>query len=81
MLFAGDRFESRPKLADALAACDVVILDRYVASNIAHQTAKLAGAERDTLCRSIEHLEFALYKMPRPDRVILLNLRFPRPRT
>jgi dTMP kinase len=74
LLFAGDRFESRPKLADALAACDVVVLDRYVASNIAHQGAKLSGAERDMLCRSIEHLEFALYAIPRPDRVILLDL-------
>jgi dTMP kinase len=78
LLFAGDRFESRPKLEDALAACDVVILDRYVASNIAHQGAKLSGAERETLCRSIEHLEFGLYGVPRPDRVILLDLEVSR---
>jgi dTMP kinase len=75
LLFAGDRYESRPKLAEALAACDVVVLDRYVASNIAHQGAKVSGAERDALCRSIEHVEYALYGMPRPDQVILLDLR------
>src|SRR5580704_15426600 len=53
LLFAGDRFESRPKLEKALATCDVVVLDRYVASNVAHQGAKILGADRETLCRSI----------------------------
>jgi dTMP kinase len=75
LLFAGDRFESRPKIEEALATCDVVVLDRYVASNVAHQGAKLAGNDRETLCRSIEHVEYSLYGMPRPNRVILLNLQ------
>lgn len=74
LLFAGDRFESRPMLEQALATSDVVVLDRYVASNIAHQGAKLSGADRETLCRSIEHVEYALYQMPRPDQVVLLDL-------
>jgi dTMP kinase len=74
LLFAGDRFESRPVLNSALATCDVVILDRYVASNVAHQGAKVAGAERDVLCRSIEHVEYDLFGMRRPDCVVLLDL-------
>jgi dTMP kinase len=74
LLFAGDRFESRPKLEKALATCDVVVLDRYVASNVAHQGAKVSGADREALCRSIEHVEYSLYQMPQPDRVILLTL-------
>jgi len=43
LLFAGDRFESRDVLRAACDAHDVVILDRYVASNIAHQGARAAG--------------------------------------
>lgn len=74
LLFAGDRFESRPLLCAALASCDVVVLDRYVASNIAHQGAKLAGAARAALCRSIEHVEYEVFGMPRPDCVVLLDL-------
>ena len=74
LLFAGDRFESRSMLNAALAENDVVVLDRYVASNVAHQAAKLAGAERDALCRSIEHLEYDIFEMPRPERVVLLDL-------
>jgi dTMP kinase len=73
-LFAGDRFESKPVLLAALDASDVVVLDRYVASNIAHQAAKLDRPERDELRRWIEHLEFELYGLPRPDRVILLDV-------
>jgi dTMP kinase len=74
LLFAGDRFESRPVLREALATNDFVILDRYVASNIAHQAAKADGDERRELCDWIEQLEFGLYELPRPDLVILLDL-------
>ena len=77
LLFAGDRFESRPLLTAALARCDVVVLDRYVASNVAHQAAKLTGNERETLRGSIEHVEFDLFEMPRPDRVLLLDVTVP----
>ena len=37
LLYAGDRFESKGVLLDAIAGCDVVVLDRYVPSNIAHK--------------------------------------------
>lgn len=74
LLFAGDRFESRTMLLDALAANDVVVLDRYVASNVAHQAAKSHGAERENLRGAIEHVEFEVFKVPRPDRVILLDI-------
>ncbi|MBX3440871.1 MAG: thymidylate kinase [Planctomyces sp.] len=73
-LFAGDRFESRTLLSEALARNDIVLLDRYVASNIAHQAAKLAGEQRAELIRQIEQLEHDVYRLPRADRVILLDL-------
>lgn len=74
LLYAGDRFESKPVLSAALHEHDVVVLDRYVASNIAHQCAKLEGPEREELRRWIEHLEFELYGLPRPDLTILFDL-------
>jgi len=74
LLFAGDRFESRELLLDAIESNDVVILDRYVASNVAHQTAKLRGLERHELTSFIEHLEYRLYQLPPADLVILLDL-------
>lgn len=74
LLYAGDRFESKPVLVSALSHSDVVILDRYVASNIAHQCAKLEGAARDELREWIEHLEFGLYDLPRPHLTLLFDL-------
>jgi dTMP kinase len=74
LLFAGDRFESRSLLLETRSANDLVVLDRYVASNIAHQAARLEGAARERLVRAIEHLEFGVYQLPRPDLVVLLDL-------
>jgi dTMP kinase len=74
LLFAGDRFESRAVLREALSGSDCVILDRYVASNVAHQAAKVDGPDRADLKDWIERLEYDIYGLPRPDRVVLLDL-------
>lgn len=74
LLFAGDRFESRPLLESELECRDVVICDRYVASNVAHQAAKLTGTERAELIGWIESIEFGVYALPRPDLTLLLDL-------
>jgi len=74
LLYAGDRFESRGWLTDALAENDVVVLDRYVASNIAHQGAKRNGDARDELIDRIQKIEYGLYQLPRPNLVLLLDL-------
>ena len=74
LLYAGDRFESRELLLEAMKSNDVVILDRYVASNIAHQGAKLAAVEREELKKWVETIEYEIFALPRPDLVILLDL-------
>ena len=74
LLYAGDRFESRQTLLDLLARHDDVVLDRYVPSNIAHQAAKRTGADRQQLIESIETVEYQVYRLPRADRVILLDM-------
>ncbi|MFN0051823.1 MAG: dTMP kinase [Planctomycetales bacterium] len=74
LLFAGDRLESREPLAQALAEHEVVVLDRYVPSNVAHQAAKRDGAQRAELARRILRIEFEIFQLPRPDLVLLLDL-------
>lgn len=74
LLFAGDRLESKPLLESALAENDVVILDRYVASNIAHQAGRLGEGERASLADFLLWLEFELYELPQPDASIWLSL-------
>lgn len=74
VLYAADRFESKAVLADALQQSDVVVCDRYVPSNLAHQGAKLDGTERDELLRTIERIEFEVFALPRPSLVVLLDV-------
>ena len=54
VLYAGDRFESLGILQDEMASSDIVVLDRFTASNLAHQAAKLQGDERERLIGWIE---------------------------
>lgn len=74
LLYAGDRFESRELLQEAIRDHDYVILDRYVASNIAHQASKLTGDERREAIEWITRIEHEIYGLPHPDLTILLNL-------
>ncbi len=74
LLYAGDRFESRERLKELLDANDIVVLDRYVPSNVAHQGAKVSGDERQEIINWIHHVEYTLFQLPTPDLVILLDL-------
>jgi dTMP kinase len=74
LLYAGDRFESRQFLLDALSTNDVVVLDRYVASNMAHQGAKATGPKRRELIDWVCRVEYEIYALPHPDLNVLLDL-------
>jgi dTMP kinase len=73
LLYAGDRFHARPQLVDALERSDLVVCDRYVASNAAHQGAKLEGDARRRLLDWLEEVEFGEFGLPRPELVVLLD--------
>ena len=73
LLYACDRLHARPDLVAALGENELVICDRYVASNLAHQGAKLEGEERERLVEWLEEVEFGEFALPRPDLVVLLD--------
>lgn len=74
VLYAGDRFESRDLLLRMMEANDVVVLDRFVGSNLAHQSAKLDGAARTALIEWIEKVEFDVFKLPKPKLTVLIDM-------
>lgn len=74
VLYAGDRFESKDTLLQSLADNDVVVLDRFTGSNLAHQAAKLEGEQRQELSRWIDHVEHVVFGLPRPDLNILIDI-------
>ena len=74
MLYAGDRFECKEDILGKLSDDGVIICDRYVQSNIAHQIAKVASHEQLSFAQWIEELEYRVYGMPKPDLVIFLDV-------
>jgi len=74
VLYAGDRYESRPLLLRMMEENDVIVLDRFVGSNLAHQSAKLEGEARIALIDWIEKVEHEVFALPRPTITILIDM-------
>ena len=76
-LYAADRRYNLNRINNELANNDVVILDRYVESNMAHQGGKISDeAERKEMYRKLEMMEFQVMGLPRPDQVYLLYMPY-----
>ena len=74
LLFAGDRMESRDLIEELRAANDVLVLDRYVASNLAYQGARVAPEEMDGFLRWLSALEHDVNGLPPVDLTVLLEV-------
>lgn len=74
VLFAIDRAGARDHITELLATHDMVILDRYVASNAAYSAARLHQGVDGEVVEWVRALEFDRLQLPRPDRQILLDV-------
>jgi dTMP kinase len=74
LLYAGDRFEAKPRLETALNQGKIVLADRYIGSNLAHQTARASAEDRPAFVDWIEHLEYEIYNLPRETMVLYLRV-------
>jgi dTMP kinase len=74
LLYAEDRLESKPRLAAALAAGKILVSDRYIASNLAHQGSRVPPAKRDEFLGWLRQLEYEIYGLPAEDLVIYLRV-------
>lgn len=73
VLYALDRLEWREAILEAQAKHDVVIFDRYIASNMAYQAAKLDADEARAMMEWILALETGQFALPRPKLSIYLD--------
>ena len=73
VLYALDRFESAGAIADARGRCDVLVFDRYIASNVAYQCAKVGDEEAEALATWIVALETGQFALPVPGLSIYLE--------
>lgn len=74
VLFALDRAGAREEIEHLCAAYDVVILDRYVASNAAYSAARLHEDADGEVVSWVRELEYDRLKLPVPDWQVLLNV-------
>jgi dTMP kinase len=76
-LYAADRRYNLPKIKELLNDGYIVIIDRYVASNMAHRGGLLENRnDRLKIYKKIELLEYEINELPRPDKTILLYLPY-----
>jgi dTMP kinase len=74
-LYAADRFESKKELLEWIEEGRIVIFDRYVSANMLHQGAKIEDPDkREEFLRWLDHVEYEIFGMPRPDLTIYLNV-------
>lgn len=73
-LFALDRAGAADELAKMLADNDLVLLDRYVASNAAYNAARLRQPADGEIVRWVGELEFGRLGLPVPRVQLLLDV-------
>jgi len=73
-LFALDRRGAKGEIAELTATHDVVILDRYVASNAAYSAARLHQGTDGGVVDWVYRLEFERFGLPKPDCQLLLDV-------
>ena len=75
-LFALDRFESCEEIKGLLSSCDLVITDRYVASNLAYQSARCREGGDDPMkfVDQLRSLEYDIYGLPEPNLTLFLDM-------
>jgi dTMP kinase len=77
LIYALDRYDAASSIQQWLDDDMLVLVDRYVYSNIAFQCAKIESPEvRKQLSSWIRHLEFDYFKLPRPALSVYLDVPF-----
>ncbi len=75
VMYAADRFESKPKIEKWLKEGKLVILDRYVSANQMHQGGKIRSAKkRVAFLKWLDKMEHGVFGLPRPDLIVYLHL-------
>jgi dTMP kinase len=74
VLFALDRYGARDALRRDIEDFDVVLVDRYIASNAAYQAARLHQDETGEVVSWVRDLEVGRFGLPVPDCQLLLRV-------
>jgi len=71
LLYSLDRYDAVGQIEQWLSEGKVIICDRYIASNVAHQAAKFKGEQQEKFIEWVEGIES---RLPQPSLTIYLDL-------
>ncbi len=75
LFYALDRFAAKKQLEEWLEEGKIIIANRYVSSNMIHQAGKIRDEKQlESFLQWLDHLEFTLLGIPRPEKVLFLNV-------
>lgn len=75
IFYAIDRFDASFKIRTWLEEGKIVLSNRYVAANMAHQGGKInSEIERKIYFNWLHDLEYNIFNIPRPDAVLILHV-------
>src|SRR3989344_4026891 len=75
MFYAVDRFAASKRIKHHLEHGDVVVSNRYVTANMAHQGGKIKDTrQREKYFKWLVDLEYNFFQIPKPDLQIILHL-------
>ena len=75
VFYAVDRFDASFKIKKYLREGKIVLADRYVTSNLAHQGGKIDNKlDRNTFYDWVRNFEYKLFNIPKPDAVFILHV-------
>jgi len=74
LLYAGDRLESKSLMEATLHSGKMLLADRYVGSNLAHQGARIGLERRTEFLAWLQQLEYRVYALPAEDLVVYLRV-------
>lgn len=75
IFYAIDRYAAAPQIRTWLTEGKIVIANRYVGSNMAHQGGKISDeTEQDKYFAWVHNLEYTIFGIPKPDFGLILHV-------
>lgn len=75
LFYAIDRFAAAERIRKHLAHGDVIICNRYVTANLAHQGSKISNPkQREAFFKWETDLEYKFFKVPKPNFELILRI-------
>lgn len=75
LFYAADRFAASKRIKDRLKNGYIVISNRYVSANMAHQGGKISNTkERARYFKWLSDLEYNFFKIPKPNLNLILHV-------